>query len=80
LITITLNGIHEYSDRTECAVLCRITTIADTAEAMPVHGRSGRVEGCGHGVWRDAPAPAFARLRQFIAAWTGGDMLFPTPL
>jgi proline iminopeptidase len=26
-----------------------------------------RFDGCGHGVWRDAPDAAFARLRRFVA-------------
>jgi proline iminopeptidase len=48
--------------------VCTLDDARDIVAALPRHlVQFERFEGCGHGVWRDAPAAAFARLRQFIA-------------
>ena len=48
--------------------VCTLEDARDIVSALPQHlVQFERFEGCGHGVWRDAPAAAFARLRQFIA-------------
>jgi proline iminopeptidase len=49
--------------------VCTLDDARDIVAALPRHlVQFEPFEGCGHGVWRDAPAPAFARLRQFIAS------------
>lgn len=47
--------------------VCTLDDALDMAAALPPHlVEFARFDGCGHGVWRDAPDAAFARLRQFI--------------
>lgn len=47
--------------------VCPIEDSRDIAAALPSERASlAEFEGCGHGVWRDDPEAAFARLRQFI--------------
>ena len=68
--------------RAQCPVLvlageldpvCTLDDARDIVAALPPHlVQFEPFDGCGHGVWRDAPAAAFARLRQFIAAQEGG--------
>lgn len=63
--------------RAQCPVLvlagaldpvCTLDDALDMVAALPPHlVEFSRFDGCGHGVWRDAPDAAFARLRQFIA-------------
>ncbi|WP_317204002.1 alpha/beta hydrolase [Janthinobacterium sp.] len=49
--------------------VCTLDDARDIAAALPQHlVQFERFDGCGHGVWRDAPVAAFARLRQFITA------------
>lgn len=49
--------------------VCTLDDALDMVAALPPHRvEFARFDGCGHGVWRDAPDAAFARLRQFIAA------------
>jgi pimeloyl-ACP methyl ester carboxylesterase len=49
--------------------VCTLDDALDMVAALPPHlVEFARFDGCGHGVWRDAPDAAFARLRQFIAA------------
>ena len=62
--------------RAECPVLvmsgtldpvCPLADSEDIAAALPAGlAQFARFEGCGHGVWRDDPAPALARIRRFI--------------
>jgi pimeloyl-ACP methyl ester carboxylesterase len=48
--------------------ICPIDDQADIAAALPPHlVRFERFAGCGHGVFRDDPARAFALLREFVA-------------
>ena len=63
--------------RAQCPVLvlagaldpvCPLDDARDIAAALPRHlAQFEQFDACGHGVWRDAPDAAFARLRQFIA-------------
>jgi proline iminopeptidase len=63
--------------RAQCPVLvlageldpvCPLEDARDIATALPAHlVQFAQFDGCGHGVWRDAPDAAFARMRQFIA-------------
>lgn len=63
--------------RAQCPVLvlagaldpvCPLDDARDIAAALPPHlAQFEQFDACGHGVWRDAPDAAFARLRQFIA-------------
>ncbi|MET3131736.1 pimeloyl-ACP methyl ester carboxylesterase [Oxalobacteraceae bacterium GrIS 1.11] len=63
--------------RAQCPVLvlageldpvCPVDDARAIASALPQHlAQFEQFDGCGHGVWRDAPEAAFARLRQFIA-------------
>lgn len=49
--------------------VCTLDDALDIAAALPPHlVQFVQFDACGHGVWRDAPDAAFARLRQFIAA------------
>ena len=62
--------------RAQCPVLvlagqldpvCPVEDSRDIAAALPPGWASlAEFQGCGHGVWRDDPEAAFARLRQFI--------------
>ena len=64
--------------RAQCPVLvmagtldpvCPLADSEDIASALPAECvQFARFENCGHGVWRDNPVPAMARLRQFLAA------------
>lgn len=48
--------------------VCPADDARDIVAALPPHLVQFELfDACGHGVWRDAPAAAFARLRQFIA-------------
>lgn len=63
--------------RAQCPVLvlagtldpvCPLDDARDIADALPQHlVQFAPFDDCGHGVWRDAPDAAFARLRAFIA-------------
>jgi proline iminopeptidase len=63
--------------RAQCPVLvlagkldpvCPLDDARDIAAALPQHlVQFEQFDGCGHGVWRDAPDEAFARLRRFIS-------------
>ena len=63
--------------RAQCPVLvlagaldpvCPLDDARDIADALPQHlMQFAPFDDCGHGVWRDAPDAAFARLRAFIA-------------
>ena len=47
--------------------VCTLDDMRDIAAALPAHlVQFAQFDDCGHGVWRDAPDAAFARLRQFI--------------
>ena len=47
--------------------VCPLTDALDIAAALPPRWMQlARFEGAGHGVWRDQPEAAFARLREFI--------------
>ena len=49
--------------------ICTIDDQADIAAAIPQPlVRFERLEGCGHGVYRDDPQRAFAVLRAFLAS------------
>jgi pimeloyl-ACP methyl ester carboxylesterase len=49
--------------------VCPIERQVEIAGALPAeHVRFERFPGCGHGVFRDDPVRAFARIREFIAA------------
>ncbi len=49
--------------------VCPLDDARDIAAALPAHlVQFEQFSACGHGVWRDAPDAAFARLRQFINA------------
>jgi proline iminopeptidase len=62
--------------RAQCPVLvlagaldpvCPLNDARDIAAALPPQWMQfAQFDGCGHGVWRDDPDAAFARLRQFI--------------
>lgn len=62
--------------RAQCPVLvlageldpvCPLEDAKDIAAALPAHFvQFEQFDGCGHGVWRDAPDAAFARIRRFI--------------
>jgi pimeloyl-ACP methyl ester carboxylesterase len=47
--------------------VCPLADSLDIAAALPARWlQLARFQGAGHGVWRDQPAAAFARLREFI--------------
>ena len=49
--------------------VCTLDDARDIAGALPRDlVQFAQFDGCGHGVWRDDPAAAFAQLRQFITA------------